>query len=157
VTEAVEVQVLSSTAAVQPFTTNLASLVPSVFTVDGSPAGQVLMINQDGMLNSAQNPAPGGSIVTVYATGMNNTVPPLATDHLATGPAPLALLSQLQNSSITYAGAAPGLSAAITQVNFRVPAVSQSGLAQLSWGQPGVYYYVQAAPTTSNPSRLRWP
>lgn len=154
-TQPVEVQVLASATAVAPFTTNLASQVSSVFTVDGSPAGQSLMINQDGTLNSAQNPAPAGSIVTIYATGLNNTDPPLASDQFATAAAPLGLLSQLTWTGLLYAGAAPGLSASITQINFRVPNVVQTGQQQIPLAQQGVYYYAQATgPTASIRRRL---
>jgi uncharacterized protein (TIGR03437 family) len=46
---------------------NLAS--PGLFTTDGSGRGQVRAINQDGSINSPENPAPRGSVVTLFATG----------------------------------------------------------------------------------------
>jgi hypothetical protein len=45
----------------------VALTAPAVFTVDGVHAAAV---NQDGTINSADNPAPVGSIVAVWATGL---------------------------------------------------------------------------------------
>jgi uncharacterized protein (TIGR03437 family) len=96
------------------------------------------MINQDGTLNSPANPAPQGSIVTVYATGLNNTQPPLATGAIAQAAAPLALAGQLSmccaglnSATVTYAGAAPTMVAGLVQINFQVPATTSPGFASL--------------------------
>jgi uncharacterized protein (TIGR03437 family) len=119
------------------------------------------MINQDSTLNSAQNPAAQGSYVTIYATGLNNTAPPLATGSAATAAAPLALASELSvwsgNGAITYAGAAPGMAAGITQINLELPASGPAGPVLLTLmvngsdllisteAQFGVYYYQSGA------------
>src|ERR1039457_2454225 len=97
------------------------------------------MINEDGTLNSEQNPARQGSIVTIYATGLNNTQPPLAPGASATEASPPAFEAALQAGSagfgegeITYAGAAPGFVAGLTQINFRVPASIFHGFSGLT-------------------------
>jgi uncharacterized protein (TIGR03437 family) len=159
------IQVLGGSTTVQPVTAPTAALVPAIFTVDGRPAGQALMINEDGTLNSEQNPARQGSTVTIYATGLNNTQPPLATGSIATGAAPLALQVQIFVSGliqidgipsagpeITYAGAAPGFVAGLTQINFRVPVSILHGFAPLGVQVPAnislssqvnTYFYMQ--------------
>lgn len=111
------------------------------------------MINADGTVNSEQNPARQGSIVTIYATGLNNTLPSLATGAIAAAAAPLVLASQLQLGSsggvITYAGAAPGFVGGLTQVNFQVPVSIFHGLASVSlyflgsYGSTPAYFYQQ--------------
>jgi uncharacterized protein (TIGR03437 family) len=42
---------------------------PGYLSLDGSGAGQAYARNPDGTLNSSDNPAPLGSVVTLYATG----------------------------------------------------------------------------------------
>ena len=151
------IQILNGSATVQPVTAPEAALAPAIFTVDGRPAGQALMINEDGSLNSEKNPARQGSVVTIYATGMNNTRPPLATGAIATEAAPLALPIQLSTSSglpeITYAGAAPELAAGLTQINFRIPVSNFHGFTVLSVipqpanvafpSQVGLFFYMR--------------
>ena len=151
------IQILNVSTTVQPVTVPVAVVAPAIFTADGRPTGQALMINEDGLLNSEQNPARQGSIVTIYATGLNNTQPPLATGTIAPGAAPLVFEGALQVGSagfgeggITYAGAAPGFVAGLTQVNFRIPASIFHGFSGLYLtmsrsfnSQVGVYFYLQ--------------
>jgi uncharacterized protein (TIGR03437 family) len=110
------------------------STVPGIFTINGSGGGQAAVLNQDGTLNSASNPAAKGSIVSIYATGaglMNS----LMTDGAITPsipPFPVPLLNvQIEigglPASVQYAGAAPGLVAGAIQVNAYVPAGAPSG------------------------------
>lgn len=51
--------------AVQPVDLGLLS-------ADGSGQGQAYARNEDGSLNSTNNPAKGGSLVTFYATGLGD-------------------------------------------------------------------------------------
>jgi uncharacterized protein (TIGR03437 family) len=97
-----------------------------IFTVDGVRAAA---LNQDGSINSASNPAPRGSIVTLFGTGA--TWPSSMRDGaLATA---AAALDQAQNrfdvvdssgvpASILYAGAAPGIINGVFQLNVQLPA-----------------------------------
>src|SRR5205085_7153413 len=53
------------------------TLSPGIFTLDSSGAGPGAILNQDGTINSAGNPAEPSSIVVIYAEGagrMNPTV-----------------------------------------------------------------------------------
>jgi len=87
------------------------------------------VVNQDGALNSAGHPAPGGSVVTLYAAGFGQTVPPGVDGQLngtgALQPVQGGILVQMAQTNeypeVLYAGPAPGQVAGIVQINFRVP------------------------------------
>jgi uncharacterized protein (TIGR03437 family) len=48
---------------------------PALFTADSSGQGQALANNPDGTNNSAANPAPAGSVIALYATGVGKLSP----------------------------------------------------------------------------------
>jgi uncharacterized protein (TIGR03437 family) len=117
--------------------------VPGIFrNADGSAA----VLNQDGTLNGASNPAHSGGVIAIWGTG----VPGLANDAGgANGGIPaqifdltsqnlVSLLSHQGYYSlpIVYAGGAPGLVGAIFQVNARIPQGLPSG---------AVPFYLQAS------------
>jgi uncharacterized protein (TIGR03437 family) len=97
-------------------------------------------MNQDGSINSVTNPAPVGSIITVWATGLGPIAPPEADGALVQLPLPQNLLpvgvqgwwcfpfscNSFPTYQVTYAGPAPDLVSGTSQINFRV--VSFSGL-----------------------------
>jgi sugar lactone lactonase YvrE len=58
-----------------PVSVVLASTAPGVFTIDGSGRGQASAINQDGSTNGTANPAPAGSVISLYAPGEGQTTP----------------------------------------------------------------------------------
>ncbi len=108
--------------------------VPGIFTVGSS--GQGAIINQDGTVNSPSNPAPAGSVVSIYATGEGQTNPPgkdgaINGDTLADLPAPVqAVTVQIGGqpaATPAYAGAAPLEPAGLLQVNATVPTGLKSG------------------------------
>lgn len=133
-----------------------------IFTTDGVHAAAV---NQDGTVNSAANPAPIGSVVTLYGTG---AVWPFG---MTDGgiPTAAAALNQEQNGfqvldlpagipqEILYAGAAPEIINGVFQMNVTVPAgvvvsptagwqitlqsVLQSSEAALSSNTVGIYVH----------------
>jgi len=108
---------------------------PGVFTRNGS----TLVVNQDGTINSASHPAPVGSYVTIYATGLGPIEPaqpdggivglPLPANAL-----PVTLTSMMQGIpifslpgsptswpvTVQYAGPAPFEVAGVSQINFVV-------------------------------------
>jgi len=108
--------------------------VPGIFTIGAS--GQGAIINQDGTVNSTSNPAPAGSVVSIYATGEGQTNPPgkdgaINGDVLAELPAPMQTVTvQIGGQPAetpAYAGAAPGEPAGLLQVNATVPTGLPSG------------------------------
>ena len=96
----------------------------SLFQVNNTAAA----LNEDGTLNSPQNPAKPGSIVALFGTGGGETVPPSVAGEvtpLALRPLASTPLVQLDSTMliVEYAGAAPGLVSGVTQINVRLPDV----------------------------------
>jgi uncharacterized protein (TIGR03437 family) len=96
----------------------------SLFRVGNGAAA----LNQDGTLNSPQNPAQPGSTVALYGTGGGQTVPPsVAGEVTPLVQRPLAYNLQVQIGiggpplTVEYAGAAPGLVSGAIQVNIKLP------------------------------------
>lgn len=95
---------------------------------DGSNRGVVF--NQDGSLNSAEQPAARGEIVVFYVTGVGAVEPAMATGELATtAAAPVQGVQVLiggREAEQLFAAVPPGL-AGTMQVNARVPADAITG------------------------------
>jgi uncharacterized protein (TIGR03437 family) len=105
---------------------------PGIFRAGNNIA---VVVNQDGKLNSVNDPAPIGSVVVFFMTGEGQTNPPGEDGKLALGPvypAPVLPITA-ESMTILYAGAAPGFTAGLLQVNARVGAVtgSSAGLDNL--------------------------
>jgi trimeric autotransporter adhesin len=101
--------------------------MPGVFTLDSSGSGPGAIVNQDGTVNSATNPASAGSIVMIFATGEGQTNPDGADGKPDGFPAPTPIAQPVTatigglNADVQYAGGVPGLVAGFLQVNVRVP------------------------------------
>ncbi len=134
----------------------VAAASPAIFAIGASGAGQGAILNQDGSVNSAANPAEPGSIVMIYATGAGLTSP-ASVDGSITGtkvlPKPVAPVSAWiggVEAKVLYAGAAPDLVSGALQVNARIPKGISTGPAvpvSLAIGeatsQPGVTFAVK--------------
>jgi len=104
---------------------DVAQSAPGLFTTDGSGTGQAAAWNQDGSENSARNPAPRGSVVSLFGTGEGQTVPAgmdgkPASDPLPKSVLPVSITIGGINATVSYAGAAPGL-VGVFQINAIVP------------------------------------
>ena len=91
----------SATSTVSFTTTPIA---PQIFIAS---ATRILVLNQDGTLNSAGHPAPSGSVVTIFLTGQGDMTAPAA----SIGNVP---------ATLRYAGPAP-LTVGVGQMNILVP------------------------------------
>ena len=102
-----------------------ASVDSSVFALFENYSGYLAAINQDGTLNSAANPAKPGSIVSIWATGFGNAAGPLDAAVATTADDWCSYcqisVSGVNNETVEYAGAAPGLIDGVMQINFMVP------------------------------------
>ncbi len=84
------------------------------------------IVNQDGSINSANHPAPQGSVLMIYVTGLGLTSP-LSQDGSVSAPplpVPAAGVSVYLNENPVqpqFLAAADGLIAGITQVNVQIP------------------------------------
>ncbi len=118
----------------------VAPAAPAIFTLSGSGSGQVAAYNEDGTINSSENPAPVGSVVTFYITGAGVMAPPLADGELgpldAPYPAPVLNIKVRVGGTDIYDGAnaplisvgqAPGLIAGAVQISIQIPAGTPSG------------------------------
>ena len=106
---------------------SVTNTVPGIFTIDGSGVGQGAIVNQDGTVNSAANPAAIGSYVSVYATGEGQTRPGGIDGKPGDTPAPTPIAEPVTatvgglNAEVQYAGGVPGLLAGFLQVNVLIP------------------------------------
>jgi uncharacterized protein (TIGR03437 family) len=107
-------------------TRTVSAAAPGVFTFDGVYAAA---INQDGTVNSAANPAPIGSAVAIFGTGLGQVTPmprdgaitalPLGTDMLPTKIGVLmgGIIFSIVPMDVEYAGPAPLEVAGVSQIN----------------------------------------
>jgi uncharacterized protein (TIGR03437 family) len=99
---------------------------------------QAAALNQDGTINSQTNPAPAGSIASIFVTGLGTMTPappdggvigsPLPSQDLKIDVLELVGADYWTNApkwagvTVLYAGPAPNEIAGLSQINFRVPA-----------------------------------
>jgi uncharacterized protein (TIGR03437 family) len=107
-----------------PLTLSVVDAFPGLFTTLGSQ--DLLALNQDGTLNSINQPAVAGSYVALFGSGFGTTSPAGITGRVA-GP-PLKFLATPPTVRVSgvdvevqYAGDAPGL-VGVSQINIRIPA-----------------------------------
>jgi astacin len=120
------VQVETRGRRTTPEPIDVAPSAPALFTLNSSGTGQAAVLNQDYSLNSADNAAPRGSIIILYATGEGVSDPALADGALVSGMLPRPRLPVQvriggRPAIVHYAGAAPGMVAGVLQVNAQVP------------------------------------
>lgn len=101
--------------------------VPGIFTVGSGGLGQGAVLNQDGSVNSAGNPAARGSTVQIFATGEGSVAPTGITGEVTGADIKLPVLPVTVSigglaATVSYAGSAPDAVAGLFQVNAMVPA-----------------------------------
>jgi len=120
------VTIANATNTSPGFPVVITEALPQVFrNADGS----AIALNQDGSLNSQQNPAPLGSIVSIWLTGTADFQSPVGqlTTKAANSCSQCMIEfyspqspEPIQQASVLYAGPAPGLVSGFTQINFQV-------------------------------------
>jgi uncharacterized protein (TIGR03437 family) len=95
--------------------------VPALFTTNFGGTGPGAIVNQDGTVNSAANPASRGSWISVYGTGFGayNAASVDGLQRLSV--AVSATIGGLP-ATVTYAGQSPGSTLGLNQINLQVPA-----------------------------------
>jgi uncharacterized protein (TIGR03437 family) len=109
-----------------------------------APGLSASILNQDGTVNSASNPAPRGSIVSFYGTGLGPMMPQLIDGYLAISTpystpvnAPSVSIGG-QLATILYAGDAPTLPTGVFQINATIPQTVSPGQVSTSLTIGGV-------------------
>jgi uncharacterized protein (TIGR03437 family) len=130
------VQVTYNSMQTAAWTIPVAASAPGIFTVDSTGTGQAAVLNQDGTVNSATNPAARGTVIAIYATGEGQTSPAGVTGGVTHSPnttvEPVNVTIGGVAATVQYEGSAPGDVAGVLQVNAVVPQTVSPG------GQPVV-------------------
>jgi uncharacterized protein (TIGR03437 family) len=134
---ATRVAVTYNNQSTNSLTVPVVDAVPALFTFDSSGKGPAALLNQDGSANTQANPAQRGSTVVLYGTGEGQTVPGGTDGKPAVVPLPkpalpVKVLLAGREAIVTYAGAAPGLTAGVIQVNVFIPLDSPTGAVPVS-------------------------
>jgi uncharacterized protein (TIGR03437 family) len=108
-------------------TLTVGSASPALFTANQSGTGQCACLNQDNAANGPDRPANRGQVAIFYLTGEGQTDPAGQDGQLATGSVlpkpvlPVTVTIGGIEATIQYAGAAPGFTAGLMQVNAVIP------------------------------------
>lgn len=129
ISDSVRVQITSNGVTSPDFVASVISADPQIFQ---NPDGTAAAVNQDGSINSPDNPAAVGSVVAIWATGagvldqspLDGRIAPSA---YFFGCCEVAGLG----STIIYEGAAPGMVAGVVQINVQL---GRNGTIQISVG-----------------------
>jgi uncharacterized protein (TIGR03437 family) len=121
---AVALQVSFEDRQSDPFSLSTAPAAPGIFT---SGPGQAIAVNVDGSLNGPGHGASPGDVIGIYMTGGGTTSPPSNDGQIAVDTSQ-ALVQQVHaqvngiDSTVIYAGNAPGLIAGVSLVKVQLPA-----------------------------------
>jgi uncharacterized protein (TIGR03437 family) len=115
------------------FSVPVAITSPSIFTLNQSGWGQVAGINAaDGTVNTPTNPVKIGGYISLYATGVGQTIPGGVDGQVGSSTPVHPVLPVTATvggvlAAVPYAGSAPGQIAGLLQVNVQIPAGVQPG------------------------------
>jgi uncharacterized protein (TIGR03437 family) len=129
-----------------PYQLTVLPAKPAIFTANALGSGPGAILNENGSLNRAAEPAAKGSVIVVYATGGGTMNPAGQDGRVAAGVSRLdlpvtATVGGLA-AEVLYAGNAPGLVEGVMQINLRLNSNTPSG------EQP-VVINIGGTPTTS--------
>jgi len=112
----------------------IAAATPAVFSVSGLGRGQGAILNEDGSLNSPDNPAWAGSVIVLFATGLGQTSPQGHDGEVATGSRlvpvlPVSAWIGGQPAEVLSTSSASGFVDGVFQLNVRIPQTAPTGPA----------------------------
>ena len=119
-------------------TVEMTPVLPGLFTQAGNGSGAAVATNADGTLNTQNNPAVAGSVITLYGTGQGYVpgAPPDGEPSTAVQnprpPTVFILPESVSGSGIKYAGLAPG-EVGVWQINVQIPTESITLPTQAVW------------------------
>jgi uncharacterized protein (TIGR03437 family) len=144
---AVSLQVACGSERSDPYPLATAVAAPAFFTAAATGAGQASIVNQDGSINGPANPAARGEYISVFLTGLGRYAPPDANGLRWTIDRVSFFFGDVE-APVLFAGAAPGYTLGLQQVNVLVPADAPAGDAvplRLSSGSAQTRQIVTAA------------
>jgi uncharacterized protein (TIGR03437 family) len=136
---------------------SVVSAYPAIFPVNGSGFA---ILNQDRALNSQNNPAAAGSVVSAFGTGAGLMMPLPRTGSIGSGDsmiaAPVSIYFMIPGrlfgppptaipAEVIYAGDAPGQVEGVFQINFRIPIGLPAGSNIVSLAVSGEWPYTGQA------------
>jgi uncharacterized protein (TIGR03437 family) len=126
--DSVRVQIISNQVTSPDFVASVISADPQIFQ---NPDGTAAAVNQDGSINSADNPALAGSVVAIWATGAGVMDQSPLDGRIAPSAYFFGCCDIVGSigSTMVYEGAAPGLVAGVVQINVRLGHDSSLGLS----------------------------
>ena len=115
------------------FTQQLAAFDPAIFRANPGFSSQAAALNQDFTVNGPSHPAPAGSYVSIWATGLGPLTSPCsdgnlnvnAAVYLASGYS--TVINGQSSINVPYSGAAPLLLCGVMQMNIQIPIGTPSG------------------------------
>jgi uncharacterized protein (TIGR03437 family) len=112
---------------IHPTPISVTPAAPGIFGADGLAAA----VNEDGSRHSEANPAPPGSVVQLYATGLGALNGTLANGEFAAALLPATAAVNItiggEPAEVSYAGAAPGLIGGVYRIDVRIPSTLAAG------------------------------
>ena len=127
----------------------------------GQGNGLAAALNQDGTLNTFDNPVAPGEVIVLYGSGGGPAEPPATDGQLVSGPLqeltlPVSLTIGGEPAEIIYAGSAPGLIAGVVQVNathLRLPKRTRSWIGN-GVGRRVAVHHARGRPRAGTISRF---
>jgi len=114
-----------------PVTLPVVGSAPALFTLDASGKGQAAMLNETGCCNSVRNPAPRGTVVSLYGTGEGKTTPQGADETVPVPGRPAHFWLPQLPVKVTVGGVSAEVlsvrNIGLLQVNVRVPPNAPAG------------------------------
>ncbi|MCP5119993.1 MAG: hypothetical protein GY953_55045, partial [bacterium] len=132
---AVNVVIVFQGSASDPVSIPVRNTWPGIFALNATGSGQGAILNQDGTVNSAANPADRGSAISIFITGAGQTIPlgdEGALNDPANLPRPIAPVNVRiggADAVVEFVAGAPNLVAGVIQINVRINANISPGAA----------------------------
>jgi uncharacterized protein (TIGR03437 family) len=133
------------------------SASPGFFTIGSTGIGQIAALNEDGTVNSAQNPIARGQVIQLFGTGQGIVPNAPADGELTPGALPSRdrprVIVNSREVTPEYSGLAPGL-IGVWQLNVRIPDFVPPGEAiDVVVLQSSVPSNLRVDPATNRPIR----
>jgi len=130
------VQVEAGASLSIPIEAKVVDAVPGLFTSGSLGRGPAAALNADFTLNSVLNPAPRGSVISVFGTGEGQTDPPgqdgrILTVDLRRPLLPVTATIGGRPAEVTYAGSTSGQVSGLFQANVRIPDDIEPGVVPI--------------------------